>query len=399
MRLLHVIAQMDPKMGGVGQAVRTIVAGLTDLGVQNEIVSLDADDASFLANEKAVINANGPGKGPWFYSRKLSCWLHANLFRFDAVIVHGIWLYNGYATRQALRFLRKKESNNNEARKVPQLFIMPHGMLDPYFQKAAGRKLKALRNWLFWKLTENKLVNEADGLLFTCLTELQLAREPFCPYKPKREFVVGLGTEAPSSYTTAMQQAFLQKCPGTKGRSYFLFLSRIHEKKGVDVLIKAYKKVFEKNDFITELVIAGPGIETSYGKQMQQLVSDLNLTDHIFFTGMLAGDAKWGAFYGSEAFVLPSHQENFGIAIVEALACGKPVIISNQVNIWQEIKLAESGLVGNDSEDAVAALFKVWETMSDNEKANMGEKGRALYKRNFAINRVASKFLEAVSSI
>jgi len=399
MRLLHVIAEMDPKMGGVGQAVRTIVAGLTDLGVQNEIASLDAGNASFLAHEKAVINARGPGKGPWSYSKKLSSWLNANVLNFDAVIVHGLWLYNGYATRQALRNLTDKELGKNKARKGPLLFIMPHGMLDPYFQRTAGRKLKALRNWLFWKVTENKLVNEADGLLFTCLTERELARQPFRPYKPKREFVVGLGADEPLSYSTSMKKAFLEKCPEIKDNPYFIFLGRIHEKKGVDILIKAYKKVFEKIAFVTKLVIAGPGIETLHGQQMQQLVSDLNLTGHIFFPGMLTGDAKWGALYGSEAFILPSHQENFGIAIVESLACGKPVIISNQVNIWQEIQQAKSGLVGMDSEDGVAELLEGWKLISQNEKITMGEKARALYKKNFATPLVASKILEAISSI
>src|SRR3954447_1137138 len=193
MRFLHVIAEMDPKRGGVGEAVRTLVAGLTDLGVQNEVASIDDDDASFLTKEKTVIHATGPGKGPWCYSKKLRSWLGANLIGFDAVIVHGLWLYNGYATRQAL--LKIKKLNKQGQNKSPRLFIMPHGMLDPYFQRAADRKFKALRNWLFWKIIENKLVNEADGILFTCLTELELARQPFKPYKPKREFVVGLGTE------------------------------------------------------------------------------------------------------------------------------------------------------------------------------------------------------------
>ena len=94
-------------------------------------------------------------------------------------------------------------------------------------------------------------------------------------------------------------------------------------------------------------MIAGPGLDTAFGREMRQLAESLcpqpsTLTPQpaVFFPDMLTGDAKWGALYGCEAFVLPSHQENFGIAVVEALACGKPVLISNQVNIWREIEAA-----------------------------------------------------------
>src|SRR3954471_14331619 len=143
MRILHVIAKMDPATGGVSQAVRTLAGGLTDLGVENEIASMDDRDSSFLENEKAVIYPNGPGKGPWSYCPKLTTWLNENIMRFDAVIVHGLWLYNGFATRRVVNNLIRSKQSTSQPEKVPRLFIMPHGMLDPYFQRAAGRKFKA----------------------------------------------------------------------------------------------------------------------------------------------------------------------------------------------------------------------------------------------------------------
>ncbi|WP_018614251.1 glycosyltransferase [Segetibacter koreensis] len=398
MRVLHIISEMDPKMGGVGQAVRTMVAGLTRLGIQNEIACLDAPDAPFLVDEKSIVYALGPGRGPWNYSKKLSYWLKANLTRFDTVIVHGLWLYNSYATYRVLLQLKAESKLNKQRRNFPKLFVMPHGMLDPYFQKAPGRKLKALRNQIFWKLAEHKLVNEADALLFTSLTEQQLAREPFSPYKPKRELVVGLGTEEPPCYTTAIQQAFIQQCPKIRNNPYILFLSRIDDKKGVDILIQAYKKALNKSGSIPKLVIAGPGLETAYGKQMQQMVLDASLTDHIFFTGIVNGYSKWGAFYGCVAFVLPSHQENFGIAVIEALACGKPVLITDQVNIWQEIKEAGAGLVAADSEDGVIGLIQMLLLMNENEKAQMGNQARALYQKHFAITPATKRLFEAITS-
>ena len=394
MKLLHVIAGMDPRTGGVGQAVRTMATGLTEIGWQNEIVCLDAPGASFLSEEKFIVYATGPGKGPWCYSKDLSIWLRNNLSKFDGVIVHGLWLYNGYATRKAIQQIKQEKKVN----KFPKLFVMPHGMLDPYFQQAKGRKLKALRNWAFWKLTERKLISEAHGLLFTCLTELQLAHKSFSPYHPRREFVVGLGTEKPPTYSIEMKEAFAVKCNRSGEKPYLLFLSRIHEKKGVDVLIKAYKIILEKNPGMPELVIAGPGIETVYGKQIKKLVADLGLQNNIHFAGMLTGDAKWGAFYGCEAFILPSHQENFGIAVVEALACNKPVLISKQVNIWQEIKAAGGGLVGDSTEEGVVDLLSTWLQTSAHQKQSFGNGAAKAYESFFALKPAVTTLAKALKS-
>ncbi len=138
MKLLHIIAGMDPEKGGVGQAVRTMVAGLIEIDVENEVICLDAPAAGFLANINFKIHAAGPGKGPWCYAPGLLPLLNNQLERFDAVILHGLWLYNSYAIRKAMEKLKLKGRNNgNASHHVPKLFIMPHGMLDPYFLPSA----------------------------------------------------------------------------------------------------------------------------------------------------------------------------------------------------------------------------------------------------------------------
>lgn len=396
MKLLHVIAEMDPKTGGVGQAVRTMVTSLNELGLLNEILCLDAPDAAFLANEKSIIHAMGPTKGPWRYSKKLSPWLSVNIFRFDVIIVHGLWLYNGFATLKSIKYLKRRQLKDPTDVTLPKLFVMPHGMLDPYFQQAPDRRVKALRNRMFWKLIENKLIEEADGLLFTCLTERKLACEPFRPYNPKSEFVVGLGIEEPPPFSNVMKEAFTERCPYLKDEPYCLFLSRIHEKKGIDILIKAYAKVCEKFNSILKLVIAGPGLETAYGKSMRQLVDELGIKENVHFIGMLSGAAKWGAFYGCEAFVLPSHQENFGIAVVEALACSKPVLISNQVNIWQEIENFNGGIIADDTLEGTYDLFTRWINMTLIERRIIQKNARTCFELNFAMEPAAKRLLHAI---
>lgn len=272
---------------------------------------------------------------------------------------------------------------------------MPHGMLDPYFQKAEGRKLKALRNTIFWKLFEHKTVNGCDGLLFTCEEEKLLARQPFKPYHPKRELNVGLGTTAPPSEDPAFITSFINAHPKLTNQKYWLFLSRIHPKKGVDLLIAAYKKLLAEDENIPDLVVAGPGLETEYGKDMQALASH----PKIHFPGMLSGDKKWGAFYGCQAFVLPSHQENFGIAVAEAMACKIPVLISNQVNIWREISEGSGGLVDIDSLEGTFNLLKTFNKLPEDQKQKMGAQAYEVYTHHFSIEKAAQKMLNQLNLV
>ena len=404
--VLHVIESMDPQMGGVCQAVRSIIGGLSKYNINNEVVCLDSD-ADLITGDDFPIFKIGKGAGPWHYNSTLIPWLTANFCRFDTVIVHGMWLYYSYAVNEAVKVFHNRAHQlnvmSNQSTGVGatlRFFIMPHGMLDPYFQKARSRRLKAVRNWIYWKLLERKVINNANAILFTSEAERLLAYEPFHPYRPKREVVVGLGIESPPLYESIMTQCFFEKCPEAAGTRYLLFLSRIHEKKGVDLLIKAYavllKSANQFNDL--KLIIAGPGIESDYGKMIRLLVSSNSLLkDKVFFPGMLTGDAKWGAFYGCEAFALPSHQENFGIAVVEALACAKAVLISNQVNIWREIKESGGGIVADDTLKGTVESLNQWFELREAEQRETCRKAYLCFKQNFTKDQAAERFFHLLN--
>jgi glycosyltransferase involved in cell wall biosynthesis len=311
------------------------------------------------------------------------------MHNYDVVFIHGLWQFHSYAVYKALKKYKKSGSGN-----LPKMYVMPHGMLDPYFQKAAGRKLKAIRNWLYWKLVEGKVVNAADGVLFTCQQELELARTTFSPYKPKKELNVSFGIMAPPNFKPEMSEAFALSCPDVIGKNYLLFLSRVHEKKGVDLLISAYLKIKKEYSNVPNLVIAGPGLDTAYGKRMLELAYD---NASIHFPGMVTGDSKWGAFYGCEAFILPSHQENFGIAVVEALACYKPVLISNQINIWNEIADAQAGIIENDTDEGAYNLLLKWIKTGEHEKAELCKNARNAYIDKFKSDAAALQLYNALN--
>jgi glycosyltransferase involved in cell wall biosynthesis len=394
MKILHVVASLDPKTGGVCQAVRTIIAGLTAVDVISEVVSLDVSDASFLVQNPFPVHALGPSRGPWAYSPLLASWLNVNLPRFACVILHGLWLYPNHAVQRAFHRLATSGKPT-----LPRLFVMPHGMLDPYFQREKGRRLKALRNWVYWKVIEARVVNSATAVLFTCEEECRLARESFHPYYPQQELIVGLGVAEPPTYTPAMREAFRQACPGVDEGSYLLFLSRLHEKKGVDLLIAAYQaesaQPSSADTHLPGLVVAGPGLDTPYGRTVQQQAKAKPQV--ITLAPMLTGDAKWGAFYGCAAFILPSHQENFGIAVVEALACAIPVLISSKINIWREIKAGGGGLVADDTLTGCQDLIQQWTSLTMPAQQAMQANARATYQTHFAVPAATNKLLRALT--
>jgi glycosyltransferase involved in cell wall biosynthesis len=383
MKILRVIGTMDPKSGGPCEGIRNSIPAMKRIGVVNEVLCFDNSDAEFTKNQGFKIHALGPARGPYWYCEGLNLWLFQNLRNYDSVIIHGLWLYNSYGTWRTWRNLKRS------GQKVPRLYIMPHGMLDPYFQRSRERRLKAIRNWFFWKLVEEKVVNGADGVLFTCEEEMILARKTFRPYHPKKELNVSYGITPPPEFKNISVLEFQQKCPELNGRPYWLFLSRIHQKKGVSSLIEAYLELKNTHSDIPDLVIAGPGLQSTFGKKILKMAESRS----IHFPGMLKGPAKWAAFYQCEAFVLPSHQENFGIAIVEALACAKPVLISNKVNIWREIKNGRAGLVAEDTREGTYWLLKEWLELSEANRLTLSTNARVLFDQNFRIEEAALKMV------
>ena len=403
MKILHVIGSMDPVTGGPCQGIRNLNNVLKQMNIEREVACLDNPQSSYLGNDKFPIHALGPSKTKWQYSPKLIPWLNKNIERFDVVIINGIWLHHVYAAIKALKkFKKRKIIFQNESGTFPKAFIMLHGMLDPYFQNDRTRRIKAIRNWIYWYLIEGYNIRRVNALLFACQTEMELAKHSFSYYKPRKEINVGYGVEEPPVFTETMKWSLSEKCPGLNDSPYLLFLGRVHPKKGVDLLIKAYSELLEINENrsqieLPKLVIAGPGMDTDYGNYLMKLISrDPKIKDSVFFPGMLTGEGKWAALYGSEAFVLPSHQENFGISVVEALACKKPVLISDKINIWKEIIEGGGGVIKDDTLEGTIELIKSWVNLNMEEKLKMAKNARNVYENNFGVLAAAIRFKNAI---
>jgi glycosyltransferase involved in cell wall biosynthesis len=382
LKLLHVLPTLDPASGGPIEVVRQRSIELRNQGHSVDVVTLDDPSEPYLADFPTTVHALGPSAGGYKYNRRLAGWMHTHAHEFSAVVLDGIWQYSSFGSWRALRELE-----------VPY-FVFPHGMLDPWFK--TQYPLKHLKKFAYWQVAEHRVLRDARAVLFTTEDERIRSRQSFWPYHVN-EKIVAIGTRSPPPDSAALRQAFLQAHPELAGRRFLLFLGRIHEKKGCDLLIEAFARVHSADPDLY-LVIAGPDA-TDWVPRLQALAARLGVDRKIVWPGLLRGDVKWGAFYCCEAFVLPSHQENFGVAVAEALGCGRPVLISDKVNIWREIEADGAGLVAADTADSTADALMRWIALAPGPRAVMGRQARETFERRFTIEVTASAFVAHITAL
>ena len=150
------------------------------------------------------------------------------------------------------------------------------------------------------------------------------------------------------------------KYPNLNKKKILLYLSRIAEKKGLDLLIHAFNEIKENK---IHLVIAGDN-QNIYAQKIKDLIKKKKLENFITWVGPLHGKIKWDALRSASLFCLPSHQENFGIAITESLSCGTPVLITNKVNIYNIIKKYNAGFVNNNTVKGTLISLNKWKNLT-----------------------------------
>jgi glycosyltransferase involved in cell wall biosynthesis len=391
MRILHIISNMKPSSGGPQEAVRMMLRS-APAGSASEVVTLDDPTADFLRNEPFTIHA----LGKWY---RLTPWLRANYSRFDGVVLHGMWETLSLSVLQAI------------AGQTPYV-VYAHGMLDPYFKRAFP--MKHLKKWLYWLPVQYWVMRRARRVVFTTDAERDLAAQSFWLHRWSAA-VIALGADAPPANLERCKEAFYHLCPALVGPTtdlsfrpahrssiamrsgetpvfavaraegasspqtptvsdrphYLLFLGRIDRKKGCDLLLKSFIGL-SKNDPSLHLVMAGPN-STGLRTELEALATRASINHRIHWPGMLQGHTKWGALAAADVFILPSHQENFGIAIVEALACGTPVLLTHPINIAADLAADGSALVEDDTLAGVTRLLTRWLALTPAERAVMRE--------------------------
>ncbi|MGE9296643.1 MAG: glycosyltransferase [Puniceicoccales bacterium] len=380
MRLLNVIHSANPERGGTSEVIRLATPVLHKLGHEAATVSLDAPGAP-MPDGTEIIQI-GPGRGNYGHCPALDSWHDLNIKEYDAVIIHGIWQYHSFAVWRASRRLMS----------TPPYFVYPHGMLDPWFRRAYP--IKHLKKCAYWLWAESRVLRDAGAVLFTCEEERQLARGSFWPYLLTEE-IVNLGTALPEFSDAQMQQAWRGKSPLPDGEPYLVFLGRLHEKKGVDLLLEAYQALLRETRSAPALVLAGPEQDPVFAQKLKTLASGSN---KIHFVGMLEGAAKWGALRDATAMILPSHQENFGIVVAEALAMATPVLITKPVNIWREVDADQAGYVEDDTPAGIRRLLQRAFDTSAAEWTTLSANAKRCFEQRFQVEKAVARMVDVIES-
>ncbi|MGI9113635.1 MAG: glycosyltransferase [Chthoniobacterales bacterium] len=375
MKILQTVQTLNPETGGVARAVTSLSIAMQKRGAQITVMTQDDPVASWLRDLPFCVRAVGQGKTSYRYSRTLRDWLREHLREFDCAIANGMWQYHSFALARQCR------------KTATPYFVFPHGMLDPWFKRTYP--LKHFKKWLYWPWADYRVLRDAAAVIFTSEEERLLARRSFWLYRA-REKISPLGVEAPTDSGSGPKLLFLAKFPEIEKTRMLLFLGRIHPKKGCDMLIDALPRR-ASTDPVT-LVIAGPD-QVGWSAQLRERLARMDVSPRVIFTGMLEGAMKRGAFENADAFILPSHQENFGVSVVEALSHGVPVLISDKVNIWREIETDRAGYIEADDLSGTTRLIQRWLHTSAAEREQMRANARRCFEQRFEIGRAADSLL------
>jgi len=375
MDILHVIASLAPESGGPAKACLEMARATARRGHRVAIFTTDrgmrrAPPARETGSDGVAISCF-PTEAPrligtsWPLARALA----KSVGGFGLVHLHSLHLFHDWATARACR-----------AKGVPYI-LRPHGSLDPY-QHRQHRWRKAILELLF----QDRVTAGAALIHYTSEDEMRRSA-PNARGVPGA--VVPLGLDPADYAALPARGGFRARHPEIGARPVVLFMGRLHAKKGLDLLAQAFAGCAEALD--AHLVVAGP--DDGMAAPVRRILDAAGLGGRVTFTGMVEGGDKLALLADADLFVLASHHENFGLAVVEALACGVPVLISEEINLWREVAAAECGLVVPLSPpgiaEAIAALLR-----DPARRRAMGERGRALVAGRFAWDKVAAQLEE-----
>lgn len=366
MKILHVVNDLSPGSGGPTTVVTGLAAGQSAAGLDVTICTTDStragDDPAVardlirrLEHTGVTVHQFSVDFRPLLFSRGMGSWLHRNLARHDVVDVHGLYrfplTYSAYRARQL---------------GVPYV-IRPHGALDPFLYRQSSVSLPLKRLWE--RLFDLPNLHAASGVHYT--TEEERDRVAFLNLGAPA-FVVPNGLDWGRFEALPPRGAF-RAGHGIGDAPLILFLGRVNFKKGIDLLIPAFTQVRQHHPG-SILAIVGPDNE-GYGSQVRRWIRDAGLDESVRLVGPIYGQAVLEAYVDADVFALPSYTENFGMTVVEAMACAVPVVISDQVNIHREVSTAGGGLVTPCDVSAVASAIQT--LLADRAKREaMGVAGR-----------------------
>ena len=385
-KVLHIIPSLALCRGGPSKAAIEMVSSLCDSGLDAQIATTNDNGATELdVALNTLINYHGAptrffnrfsppinAVREFSYSGDLRRWLAKHIGDYDIIHVHAIF---SFSSSYAMFLARKK--------KIPYV-VRPIGQLQHW-----SLKQSTIRKERYLDIIERANIEAASAVQFTADSERQEASERF----QLRAKVIPLGVDLPEK--VKISKADLIKSLGLENTKItILYLSRLHEKKGLELLMQALAR-FEKIDF--SLLIAGDG-ERDYKDSLEQLSEQLNLTNKCHFLGQVAGDKKLALLQHSDLFALTSYSENFGISVLEAMACGLVPLISDQVALSTVIQDHQLGLVCSVDVDSIESQLNFAFSNQEASKA-MGLKAQRYAATHYSWPNIATQLESLYTSL
>lgn len=376
LRICHVAASINRDTGGVAYVVSNLTEFLSKLEIDCHLFTLDYQN----------LGEQIPSQGTKIHSYEATtatkylrgfhpdashalCQLAST--KLDLIHNHGLWMFPNLYARQAAI------SNN-----IP-LVISPEGMLEAWSLKNSRYK-----KWLAWWLYERKNLSSATVFHATSAEEVLSIRK--LGYEQPIALIPN-GVDIPDLDKLPQKKILVDLFPELKGKKWLLFLSRIHPKKGLDDLLYVWKELAE-NFPDWHLIIAGSDL-INYQIKLEEITIKLQLESRVTFTGMLSGNIKASALSNADLFVLPTHSENFGIAVAESLAYRVPVITTKGAP-WQDLLEYKCGWWIEDNQRDLAITLTEAMQLEDRQRQEMGFRGRLMVENKYSWHSVAGEMAE-----
>ena len=392
MRILQIIPSISLVYGGPSQMVLGLSAALAAAGIDVTIITTDSNGD--IGQPALDVPLNQPIQQAGYriiyfrcspfrrykFSLGLLQWLNHHIEEFDLAHIHALFSPVSTAAATLARY-----------HKLPYI-MRPCGMLDP----ADLRKKKQLKQ-IYAALLERHNLAGAAAIHFTSKQEAKISERFGILLTGKmpmpQDLIIPLGvaisTDSLSVKSVANQSSQIPK---------ILFMSRIEPKKGLNLLLPALEKILAEGiEFHFFLVGSNPQ-DADYESEIRSKIENSPLAEFTTITGFVTGDRKATLLQNADLFVLPSYYENFGIAVAEAMAAGKPVVISDQVHIWEEIQQAEAGWVGPLEVDAIAFLIKT-ALLDGDERRRRGLNAKEYAKKHYSWDAIAQQTIQAYQQI
>jgi glycosyltransferase involved in cell wall biosynthesis len=386
MKILQIVPSISLIYGGPSQMVLGLAPALVKAGAEVTILTTDSNGDN--GQKPLDVPLNQPLKQDGYeiiyfhcapfrrykFSLDLLQWLNRHGSEFDIAHIHALFSPVSSAAATVCRY-----------QKLPYI-LRPLGTLDP----ADLRKKKQFKK-LYVALLERHNLAGAAAIHFTSEQEAKIS-EKFGVSTP--DLVIPLGVIPPQKN----QKHSIQQLTIPDNVPMVLFMSRIDPKKGLDLLIPALEKLLELGKKF-HFVLAGTNPQDpNYEAKIITKIQNSPLQPYTTITGFVTGELKASLLQAADLFVLPSYYENFGIAVAEAMVAGTPVVISDQVHIWQQVQDSESGWVGKTDVQALVELIgQAVQNPAECQRRGLNAQKYAL--ENYSWDAIAQQMMQAYNQI